>query len=372
MRRIQIKKAFSIVSYIIIIIIVVIIITAAVGTAIKAEPFLMVSVESNSMYPEFQRGDVIFICNANDSVTVGDIVLFKAEAGILASQGYVVHRLSGGNDIDGYITKGDANKYTDQESNTTTPIKREWIKSRVIQINGHVLKVPYIGYLTFWMDDILKSPFLAPVIIGLLAVLILLSMKKGHKKNGRGKKRLRSAFIISMCGLILSIMLSVSMLFQSQHVTLNYYVSSDSKGALQGSDIGILKIGDIAERHLFEVRNGGFIPQIVTVTTDDEQIDFCQDKWLLLPNETIEVTTTVNAVTEGKYSSIVNLGVFYPFLFTDWLYYLCQIDYILGLVVVSLIPGLPLIIYPFFNAKVRRRLVNKFRRSWLRVKCVLD
>ena len=90
---------------------------AAVGSAITKEPVLLTVIRSNSMYPVWERGDMVIIKNLKEKETVhnGDIVFFKTEKGSLADKGWIAHRVVDGNADKGFITKGDANEYTDQQ-----------------------------------------------------------------------------------------------------------------------------------------------------------------------------------------------------------------------------------------------------------------
>ena len=64
----------------------------------------------------------------------------------------------------GFITKGDANKHTDQQSAGTGPIKREWIAGRALTIGETPIVIPKIGYLSLWMEKYQSNPYLLPVI----------------------------------------------------------------------------------------------------------------------------------------------------------------------------------------------------------------
>jgi len=63
-----------------------------------------------------------FNLSENDSVKIGDIVVFKSEEGSLSRQGYVLHRIIEQTEDGDFITKGDANDYKDPL------LKREWIQ----------------------------------------------------------------------------------------------------------------------------------------------------------------------------------------------------------------------------------------------------
>jgi signal peptidase len=91
-------------------------------------PILMTAVRSNSMYPLFQKGDMVFLNPffSKYKIKLGDIIIFKTEGGSYDTKGWIVHRVINGNSTNGFITKGDANEYTDQSGDNPS-IKSEWI-----------------------------------------------------------------------------------------------------------------------------------------------------------------------------------------------------------------------------------------------------
>ena len=86
------------------------------------QPFgvTMLKVSSNSMSPEFEKGDIIFI-KKQENYEIGDIITYQTKDNNL-----VTHRVieKYGND---YITKGDSNNIEDEEK-----IKPEQIKGKLI------------------------------------------------------------------------------------------------------------------------------------------------------------------------------------------------------------------------------------------------
>ena len=86
------------------------------------QPFgvTMLKVSSNSMRPEFEKGDIIFI-KKQENYEIGDIITYQTKDNNL-----VTHRVieKYGND---YITKGDSNNIEDEEK-----INPEQIKGKLI------------------------------------------------------------------------------------------------------------------------------------------------------------------------------------------------------------------------------------------------
>ena len=354
-----INKVIDILLYIF----VVIVLIAAVTSAIWNKPMLFSAVRSNSMYPLFQRGDMIFInsLSKDDAVNIGDIVVFKAEEGNLSGQGYVVHRIIEETTDGNYITKGDANDYKD-------PIlKREWMYSKVVTLGKQPVKIPLLGYLPLWMESFQKNPYAMPIIAVILAGIVGFSEITGSKKNKKKKNNLDMQLIYFFSGITISIVMAATMLATSQRIVLPYEVSESIEGVIMGSAIGILKVGDERTIPLAELSNKGFMPVTATITSKDKQLTFSYTLETLNKEDELKPELTLKAENAGKYESIIHIGLFYPFLPKSLIYYLANKSYWLALAVVSLIPGIPLILYPIIDKTMRRKTIKEIRRKFRRI-----
>jgi len=95
------------------------------------------AVISDSMKPEFQRGDLVMTQSISIDPQVGDIITFRA----FGVQNPVTHRVIGiqGNNV---ATQGDNNPFADDYGTTTNDII-----SKVVVIEGHPLVLKGIGSL---------------------------------------------------------------------------------------------------------------------------------------------------------------------------------------------------------------------------------
>ena len=363
----KLSKIIDIILYFI----VAVVLFAAITSVVWKKPMLFSSVRSNSMYPLFQRSDMILIKSVSDKDTlnIGDIVVFKVGEGSLSSKGWIVHRIIDGNEAVGYITKGDANDYTDQASGGTPPIKREWIVSKVFTFGDNPLKIPLIGYLPLWMEKFQTNPYAMPIIAVILAGIVgiseLISSKK-KKKNNKSKFELQLVYFFG--GLTITVIMGATMLATSQRIIVPYEVSENSQGLIMGSNVGIIKIGDKIEKPLSELSNKGFFPIISTITTKDEQITFSHPLSTLKPGNTIEAEMKLNASKVGKFNSTIHVGIFYPFLPSKLIYSLSAKSYWLALIIISIIPGLPLMLYPIIDGSMRRKTIKEIRRFIRRIR----
>ena len=347
------------------VIIILIAIVGAAWSAIAKEPILYSVIRSNSMYPVWQRGDMVIIENMSEhrKIDKGDIIFFKSEEGNLEGQGWIAHRVLEGNEKDGYITKGDANADADQALDGVGPIQREWIAGRALTVGGHPIVLPKIGYLSLWVEKYQSNPYVLPGFAVLLAIIIGIGELKTAKKRQKKKGGMELPLIYILGGLTISVVMAATMIISYQRINIVYEVTEGNKGVLMGSAVGILKVGEEVEKPLTTLSNNGIIKLVGTLITDDAQISLSDELVSLSKESTVESEFTVSAQKVGKYKSTIQVGLFYPFLPSSWIYFLATKSYWLALAVISLIPGLPLMIYPFTERKVRRAVKKRFSRT---------
>lgn len=338
---------------------------ASVGSAVFQKPLLFSAIKSNSMVPLFQRGDMVFVqpLGSGAGCKAGDIVLFNAEEGSLQSLGWICHRIVGGDVQSGFITQGDANEYPDQLSGDER-IQAGWIGGKVLQIGGGVAKVRFAGYLSIWMEQLNRTPFTLPVIVAVLAVLLAVG-ELGSKKKKKAKKTSYATLYV-LSGAIMSVVVGASMLSAGQHIVFVYQVG-DAPGAMSGSPTGILIPGQSVTQPVSDLNNKGFIPVVATITSRDTQLRFSHSSAMVRTGDEIRATVTVTAQEKGNYSSVIDVGIFYPFLPQSTIYALAARSYWLALAVLSLIPGLPLLCVPLLDGRMRARALRPLRTLRLRL-----
>jgi len=108
-------------------------------------PVLLGYVETGSMEPTLEPGDgfVAVPAAVAGDVDEGDVIVFRAEE--LQGGGLTTHRVVGQTER-GYITRGDANPFTDQDGNEP-PVKEGQIVAEALQIGGSVVVIPNLGTL---------------------------------------------------------------------------------------------------------------------------------------------------------------------------------------------------------------------------------
>ena len=118
---------------------------------------------SNSMAPFFMRGDLLFLSNYQEAISVGDIVVFKIEGRDIP----IVHRvLKLHEKLDGsakFLTKGDDNSVDDRGLYAPGQL---WLESKDVvgRVRGYL---PYVGYVTIVLNEFpkLKFAFLSSLVL---------------------------------------------------------------------------------------------------------------------------------------------------------------------------------------------------------------
>lgn len=121
----------------------VVVVIALVLGQLLGQPILLGFVSSGSMEPEMNAGDgfVAVPSQLAGDVSEGDVVVFEAEE--LHGGGLTTHRIVDETE-EGYVTKGDANPFTDQDGDEP-PVTEAQIVAHALQIGDTVVTIPYLG-----------------------------------------------------------------------------------------------------------------------------------------------------------------------------------------------------------------------------------
>ena len=111
--------------------------------AILGQPILFGFVETGSMAPALEAGDgfIAVPTAVAGEVEPGDVVVFEAET--LQGGGLTTHRVVA-ETSEGYVTKGDANPFTDQDGGEP-PVTDEQIVAKSLSIGDTLIAIPYLG-----------------------------------------------------------------------------------------------------------------------------------------------------------------------------------------------------------------------------------
>ncbi|ADB62371.1 peptidase S26B, signal peptidase [Haloterrigena turkmenica DSM 5511] len=128
------------------------------------QPILLGYVATGSMEPAMDAGDgfVAVPSLVDSSVEQGDVVVFEARE--LHGGGLTTHRVVGETE-EGYVTKGDANPFTDQDSGEPHVTDGQ-IVAKAWQVNGEVVTIPLLGTAIMGVQGVVESAYesVAPVV----------------------------------------------------------------------------------------------------------------------------------------------------------------------------------------------------------------
>lgn len=157
---------------------------------------------SDSMEPTLSQEDIYFVVPATNFGT-GDIVVFdqsQTESGLQRS---TVHRIVGETN-NGYITQGDANERTDQETGAP-PVTEKQIDGRVLTIGGQPVTVPNSYQLT---EKVIQNSRLIGALGVLLVVLpYLKDMFTSQLENRDPSRPLQTGEVLTIVPIIVFISL---------------------------------------------------------------------------------------------------------------------------------------------------------------------
>ena len=132
-------------------------------------PALYIVVRGSSMVPTYQNGDLVVAVSA-PTYAVGDIVAYRVPSGDIGEGHTIVHRITGGDGIDGFVVQGDNNNAPDP-----------WSPRPADMAGKAWLVVPGLGRLIAIIHQ--------PVVAGGLAAGIMVSLTLGRRPRPTRRSR---------------------------------------------------------------------------------------------------------------------------------------------------------------------------------------
>lgn len=282
------------------------------------QPTLIAYVDSGSMEPTIDEGEG-FIAIPDFLVSEygeGDVVVF--ESADADDDSLSTHRIVEETD-EGYITKGDANPFTDQDDGSP-PVTDDRIVAKTLQIDGWVPTVPYVetvvttitGSATFVMGAIFgiigigTLPTLPAVGVFIFAVgllLFLLSVHFGsrgmpsrsYKRSMGPPNSINSKKAVVIVLIIILVPANAVMLLPSGGST----VSVDGQSI--ANEPGIEPGDDVTST--ISARNDGFIAQFIIIESDREDVELSNDELQMSAGDAGEITATAPAPQPDEVTS---------------------------------------------------------------------
>lgn len=161
------RKSFGTLGYIVLGIVLAFAANQGLAFALSTD-MPMVAVESSSMVPTFNRGDILILQGvAMEELEIGDVIVFSPEGRATP----VVHRLIAKNPDGTFQTRGDANSGQLSFEKSIEPS----------QIHGmSIATIPYLGWVKIGASELLfGQPAL--LLMGIASLFVIYTMVKGRQ-----------------------------------------------------------------------------------------------------------------------------------------------------------------------------------------------
>lgn len=349
--------------------------------SLLGQPVLLGYVETGSMEPTLSPGDGFLAVPAPlaGRLEAGDVVVFRPER--LNGGQLTTHRLVSETDA-GYVTRGDANPFTDQTAGEP-PIDRSQIVAEVVQVQGTVVPVPHLGTLVATAGTVSRVPDRLAGRLGLslgghggLLVLFVLVVGAGHlwdrleasgvptrdRVHERGRGVDLRWVAVAVAGLV--VLGATAAMVVPAGATEYSFVSSSHD--VPGS--GVIGVGQ-TETSTYRLENPGVLPVVSLLHTDDEGVVLGEHRVTLAPRSAVDVPVTLTAPDRtGYYRRFVVEHRYLAVLPVPVLTALHEVHPWLAVLAVDLVLGVPFAVVGALlvgreRYRVRRR--RAVERSWL-------
>ena len=297
------------------------------------QPVLLSYVTSDSMEPTLEPGDGFVAVPAAlaGPVEEGDVVVFRAEE--VGGGGLTTHRVVAETER-GFVTRGDGNPFTDQESGEPH-VRRERVVSVALQVNGVVVTVPGVGAVVSttqsgfeWIRTQAVAlvggvPFgMRGLSSGLFVTLIVLYVVEGWRADGGGRRTdgrsRRSGYDPRLITAVLvgTVVVSATAAMAVPAETNEFRIGS---AEFESEQPGVIRSGT-SESFAYRVDNAGLVPVVVVLEPGDEHVAVDSSTLRVGPRSTEEVRLTLTAPPEpGLYRGYLSEHRYLAVLPTAWI-----------------------------------------------------
>lgn len=295
--------------------VVVVIVGALVLGQLLGQPILLGYVTTGSMDPALEPGDgfVAIPPELAGDIEEGDVVTFEAEH--IQDGELTTHRVVEETD-EGYVTRGDANPFTDQDDGE--PYVRESdVKAVAWQPGGSVLHIPWMGTVVmalqggiewlqlqladaFGTDALLGTTGIAYLLFGLSLLLYLLSvwLEPARRRERRPERSVgtNTRTIVLAFTIVVIVGLTAAMVVPAD--TQEYGIVS---AEFESDNPDVIERGT-QEAHTQAVENPGVFPTVVIFDDSDDRVDVEPTTIALSSRDGENATVTLSAPEEtGHY-----------------------------------------------------------------------
>ncbi len=274
-------------------------------------------VETGSMEPTMDAGDGFVAVPAAIAgpVETGDVVVYDAQE--IEGGGLTTHRVVEETDH-GYVTRGDANPFTDQDSGEPHVTDGQ-IEAKALQVNGEVVVIPHLGTAVMGVESALESAQwalastlgttavlgtqgLAYLLLGFgLAILVISAFLDRRSAADRSRSRTRRrSDVFDARRLVLAMAILVATVSLATMVAMSGSTEMGLVSAEFDSDrADVIPAGE-TETHSYELQNGGVLP-VVTIAEPASEGVAVDEQQTLHRGESANISVTYTAPPETGY-----------------------------------------------------------------------
>lgn len=269
-------------------------------------------VVTGSMSPTLEPGDgfVALPPALTGDIETGDVVTYEAEE--IQGGGLTTHRVVG-ETTQGYITRGDANPFNDQDSGEP-PVRETDIVAVALQFDGGVVVIPGLGSAVMWLQGLFQGiagvlasiPGVASLLrggvgslmIGIGVLVLVLSfvgdLFTGPGRGGRSRSRSRERVLSPLVLLLIIVLLITLPATASMVIPSGVNDIQVISSTAPSEDPTVIERGG-SQQITYNGTNRGFVPSIVILEPGSRGVT--------VSNEVLELTRGDNS------SSVVTVSV---------------------------------------------------------------
>ena len=281
---------------------------------VLGQPVLLGFVTSGSMEPTIGTGDgfVAVPADVAGPVEEGDVVVFRAEE--IQGGGLTTHRVVEETER-GYVTRGDANPFTDQDGGEP-PVSEAQVVAVVWQPGGEVVTIPGVGVAVTGTQDVLSTAQrrlaglfgtrsllgpqgIASLVLALSVGAYLLDL---YLTGGRGRARdtdretgVRVHLVVAVFSAAIVLSATAAMMVPAGPQTFGVVsAETDSPGPR------VIEQGT-SESVQYTTPNGGLLPVVRYVEPVDDGVSVEPREAVVEPRSSVNGTVTLSVPPETGY-----------------------------------------------------------------------
>lgn len=360
---------------------VAVVVVSLIAGQLLGQPILLSFVTTGSMEPTLDAGDgfVAVPPELAGDIGQGDVVVFEAEQ--IEGGGLTTHRIVDVTE-QGYITQGDANPFTDQDSDEP-PVKEPRVVAVAWQPGGSVLSIPgvgtlvtgiqsVLGYLQQWLAQLFGTRALlgtqgiayllfASSIVLYFVAGVFETEKKDRKRTTSRETGTDSRRLMLALTLVVLAGATAAMLIPAQ--TQGFGIVS---AEFESDSPDVIRQGT-TESYDYTIHNTGIIPVEVMLEPAGDRIDAEPDRLTIESQSRANATVTITAPPEtGRYQAYLEQHRYLRLLPVPVIESLYGVHPWLPIVAIDAIIGVPFYLFGMLilgRGRVRAR--KREHDSWL-------